>query len=146
MLAEHFRSEFLKSHPDVDDRSFSSETRRVMMRYRWPGNVRELKSAVERALLISDTADIIPADLMLDKLPISAAAEVDAESIPGSNASAGTAQSPDDIIPLEEVKLNAVVQAYEICEGNINQTANRLGVTRSTIYRLLKKAGIESET
>ena len=45
----------------------------------------------------------------------------------------------DEIIPLETLKVMAVAHAYEVCGGNINKTAARLGITRSTVYRLLKK-------
>jgi transcriptional regulator of acetoin/glycerol metabolism len=45
----------------------------------------------------------------------------------------------EDIVPLEELKRQAVLHAYELCKGNVDQTSLRLGVTRSTVYRLLEK-------
>jgi transcriptional regulator of acetoin/glycerol metabolism len=53
------------------------------------------------------------------------------------------AAEASEIIPLEDIKAVAIEHAYRLCDGNINKTASKLGVTRSTIYRLLKKYGID---
>ncbi len=50
-----------------------------------------------------------------------------------------------DIMTLEDVKRMAVERAYTICDGNILRTAKSLGVTRSTVYRLLRKFEIDSQ-
>ncbi len=147
LLADHFRKAFLAKHPDVEPRPFSAATRRYILRYPWPGNVRELKNAVERALLISDFPEITPADLMLEEIAPFAVKEVseplpEPPAAPGSNHPAeqiSRVAVPDEIIPLETLKVMAVVHAYEVCGGNINKAAARLGITRSTVYRLLKK-------
>ena len=154
LLAEYFRAEFVKRNRDVEDRQFSAEARRTMISYDWPGNVRELKNAVERALLIADSTTITTDDLMLDRLRLGR------ESLALQTTSAGrsTTQSTqdtqpsssprrivesaiteNDVLPLEELKALAVEHAYRVCGQNINRTAECLGVTRSTIYRLMKK-------
>ncbi len=143
LLADHFREAFLAKHPDVEPRPFSTATRRRILRYPWPGNVRELKNAVERALLISDEPEIMPADLMLDEIaPFAAETLPEPPAAPGADHPAERVTrvaNPDEIIPLETLKVMAVAHAYEVCGGNINKTAARLGITRSTVYRLLKK-------
>ncbi len=168
LLATHFRNDFLKRHKDVQPRQFSAATRKKILEYNWPGNVRQLKNAIERALLISDTDEIIPDDLMLDAVLI-ANKKPDMRSQPAgitgaaaltspmgngnpaqeaSNLPYGaiqSAQSPKDIVPLEEIKRMAVLHAYKLCKGNVDQTSLRLGVTRSTIYRLLEKYKKEDE-
>ena len=153
LLANSFCKTFLQKHPDLEKRTFSAATRRTMLRYGWPGNVRELKSAVERALLISDTPEITPYDLLLDRAPDVLEDGHASHPTSGSGSNGTRASSfnpvppaahPDDIVPLEDVKRLAVQQAYDLCKGNVNQTATRLGVTRSTIYRLLKKYEIEA--
>ena len=135
LLAKHFRKTYLEKHPDLEPRPLSAAARRVMVQHNWPGNVRELNNAVERALLISDTPEIMPEDLMLTdlRLPVRsvpAAAPAHTPSYP---------TTPDEIIPLEEVKQQAVLHAYQLCEGNIEKTAKKLDVSRSTVYRILKK-------
>ncbi len=151
LLAEHFRKAFLTAHRDVEPREFSSATRRVILSNDWPGNVRQLKNAVERALLVSDTPAIEPVDLMLEALPPprrpSAPAPVAALQTPPPAGSPTSrlyeAERPDAIIPLEDLKRLAIEHAYKVCKGNIDQTSIRLGVTRSTIYRLMEKYKLE---
>ena len=156
LLAEHFRKEYLNKQRDIKPRPFSAATRRFILEYPWPGNVRQLKNAVERALLISDSSEIVPDDLMLGepvflnrpqagkvepRAPSDTSPQSEDHYAPISDTSSriARAQTPDDIIPLEEVKKQAVLKAYELCKGNVDQTSIRLGVTRSTIYRLLEK-------
>ncbi len=156
VLADHFRSSYVKANNELEDRPFSNETKRLMLGYPWPGNVRELKSAVERSLLLSDTAEIIPADLMLSPSSAELESRPNAKTNETGPQNPGTtdsptapafaiqsATSPDDIIPLDDIKALAVKQAYNLCDGNINQTATRLGITRSTVYRLMRKFGLE---
>lgn len=50
-----------------------------------------------------------------------------------------------EIVSLEDAKRMAVEHAYTACGGNILQTAKSLGVTRSTVYRLLRKFAIETQ-
>ena len=150
LLATHFRASFLKRHKDIKPRAFSSMTRRKIMEYDWPGNVRQLKNAIERALLISDSDEIIPEDLMLETMTLSSrhtkkepSARVHSSSSSASENAPETAirrsGHPEDILPLEDLKRIAVIHAYELCKGNVDQTSLRLGVTRSTVYRLLEK-------
>ncbi len=151
LMAEHFRRSYLERHADLEPRPFSAATRRVLLQHSWPGNVRELKSAVERALLISETPEIVPNDLMLDagllRLAPAEAPAAAPQPAPAQPAAAPAADyfaqatTPDEIIPLEETKHRAVVHAYRLCEGNIEKTAKKLDVSRSTVYRILKKIG-----
>ncbi len=170
LLATYFRNDFLKRHQDVRAREFSAATRKRILEYDWPGNVRQLKNAIERALLISDTDEIIPDDLMLDEMllirrprqtpqrasetPVAVAPATQPAAgpeIPAANTSntptgaVDRTQHPDDIMPLEDLKRLAVLHAYNLCKGNVDQTSLRLGVTRSTIYRLLEKYKQEGE-
>ena len=131
----------------------------ALRRYSWPGNVRELKSVIERALLISDTDEIMVEDLMLSNRPVGVSepvsqhAPVEEDSVFADEAGAPTdsslsdhlaaMESPDEIVPLEELKKLAIEHAHRVCGGNINKTADKLGVTRSTVYRLMRKYGLE---
>jgi DNA-binding NtrC family response regulator len=63
ILAKHFVKSFCEQQK-VPVKEFNTETIKQMMNYTWPGNVRELKAMMERAVLISETADIQPDDLV----------------------------------------------------------------------------------
>jgi len=143
LLAKHFHKTYLEKHPDLEPRPLSAAARRLMVQHNWPGNVRELNNAVERALLISDTPEIMPEDLMLTdlRLPVRSvsAASPTPAATPASTHTPFYPTTLDEIIPLEEVKHQAVLHAYQLCEGNIEKTAKKLDVSRSTVYRILKK-------
>lgn len=145
LLADHFRQEYLNKHPQLEPRPFSAATRRLLMSYAWPGNVRQLSNAIERALLVSETPEIEPTDLMLDTIPHRVpATHGSIPNTPGpatNDAGVPRAISPDDILPLETIKNQTVLQAYRLCEGNIEMTASRLDISRSTVYRILRKVG-----
>ncbi len=168
LLAHTFLSSYLHAHPEFKGKKLSTEARKEILNYAWPGNVRELKSAIERAILISDSAEISVEDLMLhERTMISPWADRSlggapppahtvAESRPRVKAQhhesengidveieqvAGVAlgHNGTDIVPLEELKQLAVERAYRICDGNVDKAAVELGIGRATMYRLLKK-------
>lgn len=76
LLSNYFFREYTNAHPEFKGMKISSAARRAIEAHSWPGNVRELKSAIERAILLSDTPEIGVADLMIANInPISPWAE-----------------------------------------------------------------------
>lgn len=47
--------------------------------------------------------------------------------------------APDLVRPMETVKREAVESAMILCQGNFREAAFRLGISRATLYRLLKR-------
>ena len=65
---------------------------------------------------------------------------------PHAGAGGIAALAPDDVIlPLEDLKRQAVERAFELCEGSVERAAGELGIGRATMYRLLKKYDISTE-
>ena len=98
---------------------FTAGASRALLDHSWPGNVRELKHAVERAVLMSDGPDIGVGDLALRPLQGGA-------------------------LPLEELKLGEVERllierAMDRHDGNVSRAAERLGLSRSALYRRLAR-------
>jgi len=157
LLAHHFMKEYMKTYPEFKGKRLSSEARKAILDYTWPGNVRELKSAIERAILISDEPDLQPSDLMLhDEARIAPWNErvslADAASgAPANGADANNGAAPEvvlgreseEILSLEDLKRQAVERAYHLCEGNVDKAAVELGIGRATMYRFLKKYDIK---
>jgi DNA-binding NtrC family response regulator len=105
-----------------------SMTRRVQTlfsRYHWPGNVRELENAISNACMMatSDTIDV--ADL-----PESLRAS---QAIESSNAF--------DLATMEEMQRRHAVRVLEAVGGNKVKAAEVLGISRGSLYRLLRESG-----
>jgi len=163
MLANYFFREYLNNNPEFKETQISLEAQQAIKAHPWPGNVRELKSAIERAILITDHEQIQVQDLMLNNTnPITPWADRPAakpvtelrlhkpqptaavSSTPPSETGDDFAPAYEDvndgeIVSLEELKHRAVRQAYQVCDGNVDRAAVELGIGRATMYRLLKK-------
>ena len=118
LLAAHFLERESKRYGRLGLR-FTAGASRALLDHPWPGNVRELKHAVERAVLMSDDPAIEAEDLSLRTL------------------SGGT-------LPLEELKLGEVERllierAMDRHDGNVSRAAERLGLSRSALYRRLAR-------
>ena len=129
LLAKHFLARV------CDDsgkkvRGFSDEALRAMQAYRWPGNVRELQNVVERAVLLgkSDTVrveDLPPAVLAASPMPI--------EPL-GARTLKQALEAPERQIILE------VLESHH---WNRQLTAEQLGINRTTLYKKMKRLGLE---
>ena len=137
LLAERFLAGAVARHPEHGPKRLSPAARRALAAYAWPGNVRELRTAVERAALVSETETVEAADLLLgDALTAPAAAA--ATGAPAAPRPDG-AETPDAIVPIDELKRRALDHALRVCGGDVSKAARALGITRSTVYRMLKK-------
>ncbi len=102
--------------------TFDPAALQAMMQYSWPGNVRELEHTIERAVLMSRTAEIQPADLSL------------------SSPRAQTQNLED--LSLEAVEAVLVRKALQRFQGNVSQAAEALGLSRGALYRRMEKYGL----
>jgi two-component system NtrC family response regulator len=122
VLARAFLSRFAAQHKRPL-RGFTPQALAIIEQYEWPGNVRELENRVKRAVVMAEGGEITPDDLEL--------ASVEVESMP---------------FGLREVRELAEKQAIQratyFSDNNISRTAELLGVTRPTLYNLMKKHGI----
>jgi transcriptional regulator with GAF, ATPase, and Fis domain len=128
-------------------------SRRAMERllaYGWPGNVRELEHAIRCALLLSDSDRIdlenLPGDVLAVRPPHKDAVEAAASCAPKS-AVTGPAPVAEPIrstpSSLRELTRDALVSALSHARGNRQRAARILGVSRTTLYRMLMRYGLE---
>jgi DNA-binding NtrC family response regulator len=94
--------------------------------YAWPGNVRELAHAIERAVLMSPGAQVQHLDL---------GSPSHAESEDSGSALSGA-------VTLEQAEQAMIRNALDQCQGNIQRTAELLGLSRGALYRRLEKYGL----
>jgi two-component system response regulator HydG len=129
LLAQHF----LKTFSEKNNKAIKGFTPKAMdglIKYDWPGNVRELMNAVERCVVLSMDDYIDEANL-----PFFPAKETGEDT---GMAAAGMAGD----LPLEEVEKVTILNTLESSEGNKSEAARRLGITRKTLHKKLKKYGV----
>lgn len=119
LLARAFLRRFAEQHKRPI-RDFTANALRLIEQYPWPGNVRELENRVKRAVIMVDGKEIGPADLDLDDT-----------------------QVPQEPFNLREVRESAeqraIRRAMIFTDNCVSRTAELLGVTRPTLYSLMKK-------
>jgi two-component system response regulator HydG len=133
LLAAHFLREFRGAQsPGV-----SSAAAEVLLSYGWPGNVRELRNVIERAaILCPPDSEILPEHLpALSTLPTIAA---ESESAAGASVTSAP-------MTLEEVERHFLETVVKSHRGNLQAVARALGISRSTLYRKLKKYSLSVE-
>jgi transcriptional regulator of acetoin/glycerol metabolism len=120
----------------------AAETLSVLGQHRWPGNIRELRTALQVALVMAGDADeITPDHLPPDILDAVGVPTAEAASDEGPRSGREGLGEPPASGPLDEVEVWAVRRVLAEVAGNVSAAARRLGVARSTIYRLLRRHG-----
>lgn len=121
VLVDHYlgvyADKYHKSGISIEDKALKQ-----LAAYPWPGNIRELQHAVERAVIMSE------------------ASKIKAEYIIPTKKAKGPAT---DSVRVEDVEKSAIQKAIELCGGNLSHAADELGIGRTTLYRKMKKYGIE---
>ncbi|KNC66843.1 sigma-54-dependent transcriptional regulator [Pseudoalteromonas ardens] len=118
---------------NLDTKALDNEAQAALLAYRWPGNIRELSHVMERALLLSEGAQIGAVDCQLrlsSPEPEPLRTEV--------------AQSPGRT--LAEVEKTLIEQTLAMHQGQVSKAAQALGLTKSSLYRRLDKYGLRSES
>ncbi len=103
---------------------FSPSNLHMLERYPWYGNVRELENKIERAVILSDSDEILASDL--DIMDVEAPAELQAQSS-----------------ELGEMERSAIEKALFANHGNISRTAEQLGLSRAALYRRMEKHNLK---
>lgn len=124
----------MTGHYKREDVTLSTDAMDVLLAYDWPGNVRELVNTLEYALVHAEDTSIqprhLPADI-LEATPLAAAKEK--EEVQLTRYYRGTAAASE-----QEVILAALSEAG----GNKSVAADKLGMSRTTLWKRLKQYGI----
>jgi two-component system, NtrC family, response regulator len=123
LLARHFMGRYATMNKDV--KGIAPDALAAIDAWGWPGNVRELENRMKRAVIMAEGKMVTAADLDLN--------EGDEES---------------DVINLKAVRetadRRAIRRALARADGNISNTAKLLGISRPTLYDLLKSYDISA--
>jgi two-component system, NtrC family, response regulator HydG len=129
LLAKHFSDMFAeKNHKSV--KGFTPQAMDRLQRYSWPGNVRELMNSVERAVVLTRSEYLTEQELP----PLAG------EGFSGAGETGDGRPVPADL-PLEEVEKETILRTLESAGNNKSEAARRLGITRKTLHKKLKKYG-----
>jgi len=123
-LARHFLQRHSSRYRKPIE-GLSAAAEKVLQAYSWPGNVRELAHVIERGVLLSSGAWLQPEDLSLQSAAL--------------DMSASAAQLSDSDLTLDELECRHIRSALQHCQGNIADTAKRLGISRAALYRRMEK-------
>lgn len=129
-LAHHFLQSVCEETGKSTE-GFSPEAMTALQQYPWPGNVRELQNIIERAVLLGKS-DVIG----LDDLPPNLT-----HGIVPTSASPNGRQSLKDA--LEGPERQIILTVLRENNWNRNATAEILGINRTTLYKKMKKLGLE---
>ena len=126
LLARHFLHHFApEMNPGV--RGFAPDALQAIDEARWPGNVRELENRIKRAVIMADGKLVTRADLDM--------AGNDASDAAAYLNLRGAREAADRV---------AIRRAMTQSEGNISLAAKLLGISRPTLYDLLKQYRIQA--
>ncbi|MCR4418671.1 MAG: sigma-54-dependent Fis family transcriptional regulator [Clostridia bacterium] len=130
LLVQHFIQKFsalLRMPPNEIDPAVLD----IFYLYSWPGNVRELSNLIERAVNLAQGKPIA-----VEHLPDYLQAMLKA----GGTANLTVPHLPEAAFYRQQRQL--IVETLETVEGNIAKCSRVLGISRSTLYRKLKRYGI----
>lgn len=164
VLAERFLAKFSEEE-NKQFSSFSPETVDLLIAYSWPGNIRELQNVIRNIVVLHEGDMVLPSMLpiaiikeqgerrqdrvsqtasnlanqykMIDQ--IRALSERASQSIDLNKDSKSQQTGPvKSIRPLGDIIDESIKEAIDLCEGNVAEASQRLGISASTVYRKLK--------
>ncbi len=133
LLSDHYLHQICEQNgkPII---GFDDAALQQLQRYRWPGNVRELVNVVERAVVLTKgsviTVNDLPETLRLPESHLTAPA-----------GRLGNSLKAAMVVPEKQL----ILEALESNGWNRQGTADMLGINRTTLYKKMKRYGIEFE-
>lgn len=129
LLARHFATRYAKQF-DKPVRGLSRAAKCALAAYPWPGNVRELQNAVQRGVILSQGKEV-----ELEDLP---------EAVWKRPRPRTAPPRPRELPTLDDIpdEGERIARALELADGNRERAAAILGISRTTLWRRLRKHGV----
>jgi DNA-binding NtrC family response regulator len=115
---------------------FSQAALDVLQAHAWPGNVRELENALQRAVIVCTSGRIEPHHLGLSENAWGGEVSQDSAEVPYAEGKQ---------LAIERFQREFVQRALEAADGNVSHAAERCGLTRAALQRIMRQHNIERE-
>ena len=136
ILCDHFIRAFSLQY-DRQVRGITPEAMNLLTDYPWPGNVRELKNSLARAVILSSRDR-----LAVEDLPKKIAEKSGRESQAVCASLIG--DLPEEGATLRDMEQQLIEKTLSRCQGNKSMAAQRLGISRKTLYEKIQRYGINT--
>ena len=120
LLADYFFEKYTTEATRGRLVGFSASSRVALRQWHWPGNVRELMNRVRKAVVLAEKGPLSRVDLGLER-----------------RTNSRQVMTLDDA--RDEAEVRAILAALDSSAGSMGMAADTLGVSRMTLYRLIKK-------
>lgn len=144
-LLRYFISKFNRRF-NRNIREIDRQAQFILTNYSYPGNVRELENILEHAVIMADDDVIrvssLPDYLQSIKRPMLALPEgiEEAVEMPAHEAETGA----PEYMTLAEMEKRLITETLMKCEGNQTLASDKLGISRSTLWRKMKEYNIRT--
>ena len=129
LLVAAFNRQYSEEN-NVQVREITQDAVNLLMAYDWPGNVRELRNAVEQMVVLARS----------DRLTVR---DIPAAIRSGADLTKISVVRPGMTMTVEEAERQLIVQALKETGGNRTKAADKIGMSRRTLHRKLKRYRLE---
>jgi PAS domain S-box-containing protein len=136
-FVDHFNQEMGK-----DVREVTPEALDLLMNYGYPGNVRELENILEHAMVLCRGSQItvhcLPKEVLHARTGL-----IEIAPVPADDRRALLHLDAGAEDPLREVEREAILKVLDQCDWRLGNAARRLHMSRTTLWRRMKRYGLE---
>ena len=150
LLVEHF-IQIANSRFDKQVRGISSEVENIFHKYSWPGNIRQLENVIQRSTILAEGDRIVPEDLPPELLSQEVIPQQPAPAMAVASAVPPGESTTDEDADLqsqtkqmtESMEKQIILRTLEQCKWRRGLTAEKLGISRRSLLRKMKKYEIQ---
>jgi DNA-binding NtrC family response regulator len=117
VLANHFLRVYCEKY-NKGPLKINTHAHEKLANYNWPGNIRELQHSIEKAVIMSDSSVLLPSDFEFRSSPRNITLHE---------------------LTLEEMERKMILDSLKRNGNNLSKVAEKLGITRQTLYNKLRK-------
>jgi DNA-binding NtrC family response regulator len=142
-IAEYYTAFYCKKYakPLIP---ISANALEALIAYPWPGNIRALRHTIERAVILSESAQLNVDDfqLQLASTPNEQVTQTPSADVQTQAVNDEQQNQLGHELNLEQIEKRTITQALRTYRYNISHTAKALGLTRAALYRRMEKHGL----